>query len=75
MRIVRDVNGRVSLDPTGKRAGRGAYLCHHPACWEQALRRHGLERVLRVETLLDEDRAALEQIARDLVVSQSAITE
>lgn len=75
MRIVRDVNGRVSLDPTGKRAGRGAYLCHDPACWEQALRRHGLERVLRVETLLDEDRAALEQIARDLVVSQSAITE
>jgi predicted RNA-binding protein YlxR (DUF448 family) len=75
MRIVRDAEGHVALDPTGKRAGRGAYLCHDTACWDQALRRHGLERALRVETLLPEDRAALDQIARDLTASQAAITE
>jgi len=73
MRLVRDADGHVTLDPTGKRAGRGAYLCHDPACWDQALRRHGLERALRVETLLPEDRAALEQIARDLLAAQSAV--
>jgi predicted RNA-binding protein YlxR (DUF448 family) len=75
MRLVRDADGHVTLDPTGKRAGRGAYLCHDPACWDQALRRHGLERALRVETLLPEDRAALEQIARELPASQSSVVE
>ncbi|MBK9714400.1 MAG: YlxR family protein [Kouleothrix sp.] len=66
-RLVRDAEGRVSVDPTGKRAGRGAYLCHDPACWDQALKRRGLERALRVESLDPEDRAALEEIARGLV--------
>ena len=66
LRLVRDADGRVSADPTGKRAGRGAYLCHDSACWEQALKRHGLERALRIESLQPEDRAALEQIAHGL---------
>jgi uncharacterized protein len=66
-RVVRDAGGRVAVDPTGKRAGRGAYLCHDPACWEQALKRRGLERALRIEVIHLEDRAALEQIAQKLV--------
>jgi uncharacterized protein len=70
MRLVRDADGHVTLDPTGKRAGRGAYLCHDPACWEQALKRRGLERALRVEAMLPEDRAMLEQAARELTAAQ-----
>jgi uncharacterized protein len=66
IRLVRDAEGHVSVDPTGKRAGRGAYLCHDAACWDQALKRHGLERALRIEVLLPEDRAILEQFARGL---------
>lgn len=65
-RLVRDAEGRVTVDLTGKRAGRGAYLCHDPACWEQALKRRGLERALRIEALQPEDRLALEQIAQKL---------
>ena len=65
-RLVRDADGRVAVDPTGKRAGRGAYLCHDPACWEQALKRRGLERALRIEVIQPEDRVALEQIAQKL---------
>jgi predicted RNA-binding protein YlxR (DUF448 family) len=65
-RVVRDADGYVTVDPTGKRAGRGAYLCHDPACWEQALKRHGLERALRIESLHPENRATLEQIAQEL---------
>jgi predicted RNA-binding protein YlxR (DUF448 family) len=65
-RLVRDADRRVAVDPTGKRAGRGAYLCHDPACWEQALRRRGLERALRIESLHPEDRIALEQVAQQL---------
>jgi predicted RNA-binding protein YlxR (DUF448 family) len=69
MRLVRDAEGHVALDPTGKRAGRGAYICHDPACWEQALKRRGLERALRIETLLPDDQAVLEQIARGLTAT------
>ena len=72
MRIVRDQEARVVFDPTGKRAGRGAYLCHRAVCWEQALKRHGLERALRIEVLNPEDAAALEQIATELAADQSA---
>ncbi|MBC8078429.1 MAG: YlxR family protein, partial [Chloroflexales bacterium] len=31
LRLVREADGRVALDPSGKRNGRGAYLCHSPA--------------------------------------------
>lgn len=66
IRLVRDAAGRVAHDPSGKRAGRGAYLCHNGTCWDQALRRRGLERALRIEALHAEDRAALEQFAQGL---------
>ena len=66
IRLVRDAEGRVAIDSTGKRAGRGAYLCHDPKCWEQALKRHALERALRVEGLHADDRAALDAFASTL---------
>ena len=65
-RVVREVDGHVAVDPTGKRAGRGAYLCHDPACWEQALKRRALERALRIDALQPSDRVALEQVAQKL---------
>jgi len=71
MRLVRDAEGHVALDPTGKRAGRGAYLCHNPACWEQALKRQGLARALRLDALPPEDRAVLEQVAQGLTAAGS----
>jgi len=37
IRIVRDAEGRVHADATGKQAGRGAYLCRARECWEQVL--------------------------------------
>src|SRR6478735_7944116 len=36
-RIVRTPEGAVEPDPTGRRNGRGAYLCGRAACWERAL--------------------------------------
>ncbi|MGB9633423.1 MAG: RNase P modulator RnpM, partial [Chloroflexaceae bacterium] len=44
IRVVRDAEGRVTVDPTGKQKGRGAYLCHDPACWTAAIKRRALER-------------------------------
>jgi len=66
IRLVRDADGRVHIDPTGKRNGRGAYLCDDPECWNQAIRRHMLERALRVGALHPDDSAALEAYARTL---------
>jgi predicted RNA-binding protein YlxR (DUF448 family) len=47
-RIVRSPSGAVSYDPTGKAPGRGAYLCGQPACLETALKRHSIQRALKV---------------------------
>lgn len=48
-RIVRSPEGIVSPDPTGRRNGRGAYLCHKTACWEKALNSGALARALNTE--------------------------
>lgn len=50
VRIVRTPEGEVQIDETGKRSGRGAYVCRSRACWSQALGRGGhLGRALRCE--------------------------
>jgi predicted RNA-binding protein YlxR (DUF448 family) len=59
LRIVRTPAGHVELDPTGKKAGRGTYLCARRSCWDLALKKGRLEHEFGV-TLLPEDRAALE---------------
>ena len=57
VRLVRTAEG-VVLDPTGKRAGRGAYLHDKRSCWEQALKNNLLERALKT-TLSDAERERL----------------
>jgi uncharacterized protein len=57
-RLVRGPDGAISVDPTGKANGRGAYLHNLRSCWEQALKSGAIERALKV-TLSDADRAAL----------------
>jgi uncharacterized protein len=59
LRIVRTPQGHVELDATGKKSGRGAYLCAKRSCWDLALRKGKLEHEFEL-TLLPEDRAALE---------------
>lgn len=45
-RIVRTPDG-VVVDVTGKRTGRGAYLCDRPGCWDKALQSNLLDRALK----------------------------
>lgn len=59
VRLVRSAAGRVTVDPTGKAAGRGAYLHDKRSCWEKALSSGALAHALKVE-LNDADRAALQ---------------
>jgi predicted RNA-binding protein YlxR (DUF448 family) len=48
IRVVRTAaDGKVVLDPTGKLAGRGAYVCSDSiACLEKAVKSRALERAL-----------------------------
>ena len=45
-RVVRSPEGEVSLDATGKKSGRGAYLCRDPLCLKKARKSKRLERSL-----------------------------
>ncbi len=53
-RLVRTPDDGVQIDPTGKRSGRGAYLCDDSACWDRALDSDVLARALRT-TLTEQD--------------------
>lgn len=64
-RIVRTTDGLVEVDPTGKRNGRGAYLCSRPSCWHRALTTPLLGRALKVE-IDDASRTTLETFANSL---------
>ncbi|MEZ4564078.1 MAG: YlxR family protein [Thermomicrobiales bacterium] len=71
-RIVRSPEGVVSHDPTGRRNGRGAYLCHKTACWEKALSSGALARALNIE-IDTETLDALRQHAATLPLEPSAL--
>src|SRR5690242_9677909 len=47
IRLVRTPEGHVEVDLTGKKAGRGAYLCSLATCWELALKRDRLSTALK----------------------------
>ena len=44
LRIVRSKEGEYSVDVTGKKPGRGAYICKNMDCFAEARKNHGLER-------------------------------
>lgn len=47
VRVVRTPDGDVTVDPTGKLSGRGAYVCPDVRCLERALKAKRLERALQ----------------------------
>jgi predicted RNA-binding protein YlxR (DUF448 family) len=63
IRIVRRPES-VQVDPTGKLAGRGAYLHDRRSCWERALK-GSLAQALKTE-LTDSDRATLQDFMATL---------
>lgn len=60
LRVVRDPDGNVSLDFTGKKSGRGAYICKNVACLKKAQKTKRLSRVLECE-IPDEVFAAMQE--------------
>ena len=49
IRLVCTNNGTVEMDLSGKKPGRGAYLCARKNCWEEGFKRNHLEHALRTK--------------------------
>jgi predicted RNA-binding protein YlxR (DUF448 family) len=63
IRIVYTDESGAEIDTSGKRAGRGAYLCNSPVCWENGLKKERLERALRGKISAD-NRARLAELRK-----------
>ena len=64
-------DGEVRIDPTGKQAGRGAYLHKSRDCWDQALSGQRLNAALKT-TVTPENLASLRAYAATLPVVAAA---
>jgi predicted RNA-binding protein YlxR (DUF448 family) len=53
IRVVKNKEGEVSIDTTGKKPGRGAYICKNTECFEKAVKTRRLEKNLEVK--IDEE--------------------
>ena len=54
IRVVRNTEGDVFVDLTGKMNGRGAYICADVHCLNKAIKSKGLERTLKISTISEE---------------------
>jgi uncharacterized protein len=66
VRIVRAPDGSVTIDPSGKCSGRGAYLCSTSECWDAGLKRGVLSRALKIEAIPEDNLQSLSEYARQL---------
>lgn len=47
IRVILTPEDNIELDKTGKKNGRGAYICNSSECLKKAIRSHGLEKSLK----------------------------
>ncbi len=65
IRVVRTPAGTLEIDRTGKKAGRGAYLCRARGCWETGARKKALENALH-GAFSEEDRKQISDYMQEL---------
>ncbi|NPV42998.1 MAG: YlxR family protein [Firmicutes bacterium] len=63
IRIVRTPDDKLEIDKTGKKSGRGAYICPTQDCLEKALKNKGLEKSLNKSI----DDKITEQLKKELM--------
>lgn len=68
IRVVRIFDGSVEVDTSGKKAGRGAYLCRTLECWETGVKSGRIEHTLRT-TLTPDNQEHLIKAAEKLSLS------
>ena len=70
IRIIRTPEGKIEIDKTGKKSGRGAYLCGNAECLDTALRKNYLNRSLKqdieLQTLNELRKVFLKNIGKNI---------
>ncbi|MBQ9975796.1 MAG: YlxR family protein [Clostridia bacterium] len=67
VRIVKNKEGEISLDTTGKKAGRGAYICKSADCLKKAVKARRLEKSFECaipDSILAELEEALKNVSK-----------
>jgi predicted RNA-binding protein YlxR (DUF448 family) len=67
IRILKEDENRITLDPTGRKNGRGAYLCRKQDCLTMAVKNRGLERSLKCRI----DSAVYQALSEELREAES----
>ena len=68
IRVVKTAEGEVFIDATGKKNGRGAYVCPNISCLEKAIKTKRLSRTFEMpieNELYEKLRAEIEDYSRD----------
>ena len=65
IRIVVSPSGEVTVDPTGRMPGRGAYVCHDPECMKRAVEQQKLDKGLHCKVDPETIRPILEEKGQD----------
>ena len=48
IRVLKDAEDQITIDATGRKNGRGAYICPSMDCYKKAVKNKGLERSLKM---------------------------
>jgi len=77
IRVVLMPDGQAMIDPTGKKPGRGAYLCRNKDCLAQAIKAHRLDRGLKTEISSEVIEALLQEadLYMDVAETKQAVTK
>ena len=49
IRIVKSPDNEISLDITGKKPGRGAYVCSDTSCFKRVIKTNALQRTFKMQ--------------------------
>lgn len=66
LRVVKDKENNITIDLTGKKNGRGAYICPSVECLEKAVKANRLSKIF--EQNIDKE---IYEDLRDVIVNQS----
>jgi len=67
IRVLKTPEDEIVIDTTGKKNGRGAYLCCRVECLQKAIKTKGLERSLKVSI----PKELIEALEKELVLLES----
>ena len=62
MRVIKTAEGDIVLDVTGRKNGRGAYLCKQEECLKMAMKNKGLERSFKMSI----DQSVYESLQKEM---------